>query len=579
MWQIFWTQNIHYILEVFVGFLMITAGWIYLDGWLIQRYTRTLVRSVSFFLLTFWSLFHAVPNGVAGVNQIIDVVRFTNILGLLGFGGLLLSLITDPVPVKPGEKPIRFFSKLWEGMAGFTLFHGSIKELLPDIPTIPIPDMPSIRIDFGRLLAWISPILGMLAVTLATPEVWMLIMSGLITYLLWLHYNRGVQREWKYKYLGFLILTVALGLSSLASTWQDTTNVLFARLFSPFHAVWIMEHVAKFLGAIFLGAWAWGFIRFRIFPQILSSIIAVAFLIFMVTAVIYTGFLLQRTQASIISGLETNVKMLDFALTKVKESAVLAARITASNPNVQEALKQGNRDALHANLNALMFENGTDFMLAINTGGEVVMRAEDKERFGESIAEDPVVWRALDGKAIVTSYAEHGVHLPVVSIRAASPIVDTSQTGEPEIIGAIVTGFLVDTAFVDGIKKITNLEVTVFANEVSTATTFNMPDSGIRLLGTKETDERILDQVLKKGHAYTGAALVLNEPFLASYIPLKDIQNTTIGMLFTGKSQGSILSLISETIQLTFTVSIILMILSILPLWWLARFISHYQRV
>jgi len=208
------------------------------------------------------------------------------------------------------------------------------------------------------------------------------------------------------------------------------------------------------------------------------------------------------------------------------------------------------------------------------------MRAEDRERFGDSRADDPVVWRALDGKAVVTTDVQHNIAAPTVSIRASSPIIDISpETGKAEIIGAVVTGFLLDTAFVDGIKETTDLDITVFANDTSVATTFTAPDNQKRLIGIRETNPQIINTVLKKDSTYTGTAMILNQPFLASYIPIQDIEESTIGMFFTGMSQAEILDTVNDTIELTFSLSLLLMAFSILPIAWLARFISYNQKI
>lgn len=596
MWQQFWIQNTHYILEVFVGFLMVTASWIYFDGWLVERRLKTLTRALGFLMLAVWSFLDAVPLGIAGIEQLADPKKLADLSGLLGFGLLFVSLLIDPVPVKPGERPILFFSKLWEKIApgSFAMippglsFLAILRDLPAKIPSLfsrfptsvtGIRDLLIKMPEFFRRLAILSlPVLTGIVAVLTEPKVWMFLLSVLITTFLWLHYKRGIQSEWKFFYLGFFFFSVALAFA-LGGVFQGTTNVLLANLLAPYQLIWIFEHGIKFVGALLLGIWAWGFIRFRIFPQIFSSFIALSFVIFLTTTIIYTGFLLNRTQESTIKNLETNVKTLDFALQKVKESAILAARIASANTQVREAVRGNEKEALFQNLNTLMFENETDFMLALNTGGEVLMRAEDKERFGDSLADDPVVWRALDGKAVVTTFTERGVTIPTVSIKASAPIVDTSETGEPEIIGAIVTGFLLDTAFVDGIKKLTDLDITVFANDTSSATTFTVPESQFRLIGTRELNQRILNTVLKEGMTYTGTASIMNRPFLAAYIPFRDIEETTVGMFFTGRSQASILAVVSDTIQLTFSISILLMILSILPLAWLARFISYHQQV
>jgi len=626
MWEQFWIQNINYVIQVFIAFWMITACWIYLDGWFLERKAKTFLRSLGFFILTIWAFLGAIPFSTLSAEQFALVERLLNISGILGFGLILLSLLIDPIPVKPNTKPVDFFfevSETWKkflskirnknqkvapppplsqeiagttskGLSFFLTIAQKGKILLKKIKEkkkFPPGGVAAIGM-FGTLsnvsgnirsmaeniFLFLFPIAIIFLKILIEPKLWMLIFSIIITILLWLHYIRGIQSEWKYFYRGFLWISIALALS-LTSLWQDSSNVAVRELLAPFHAVWILEHLLKLVGAVLLGVWAWGFIRFRLFPQILSSFVAFTFIIFMSTTIIYTGFLLKRMQDDAVISMATNIKTVDFALSKVKDSAVLAARIASINPQLKEAVRRDDKDALYQNLNALVFENETDFMLVVNTGGEILMRAEDRERYGDSIADDPIVWRALDGKAVVTTVATQGVTVPTVSIRAASPIVDTSEAGDPEIIGAVITGFLLDTAFVDGMKKITGLEITIFSDNIRSATTLVIPESQFRLIGTQEVNEEILDTVLRRGESFTGTTKVINQSFLAAYIPIKDVEETEIGMFFTGRSHASILAAAGETMQLTFVVSILLMIVALFALWWTARFIAYHQKI
>ena len=624
MWEQFWIQNLHYVLEVFVAFLMITAGWIYFDGWLIERRAKTFFRSIGFFILMLWGLFGAIPEGSYLLSSVwgdrIPFTAISMIAGFFGFGMVFVSLLMDPIPVKPGDKPpLSFLFGRWLSPSSFAIlslpsFDFSSFNLpslrlpsfnlpffhLPsfDFPSFNLPSLhlpsfnfpafnfPSfdyiiagIRGSFSFLRSLFVPFLGMLGILFFDPTPWLFLFAFLTALLLWLHYTKGIQSEWRFFAIGYFFLAGGLGVAMVASFFAESTNVLIAHLVAPYQTLWIIEHLLKLIGAVCLGAWAWGFIRFRVFPQIFSSFVAISFILFVATALFYTGFLLSRAQEQATHDLKANIKTFDFALRKVKESAILAARITAVNPNIREAIKRNNREALHTNLNTLMFENETDFMLALNTGGQVLARAEDKERFGDSLANDPVVWRALDGKASVTASVEEGIAIPQMSIKAASPVIDTTETGEAEIIGAVITGYRLDLAFVDGVKKITDLEITIFANDTSAATTFTSPETNLPLLGIKETNQTILNTVLKKGDIYTGTALVLNNPFLTDYVPLREIEETPVGMLFTGRSQASLLALTGETMRRTFTLSILFMIFSLFPLWWLARFIAHNQQI
>ncbi len=560
MWEQFWIRNAHYILETFFSFSLLMAGWIYIDGWILERKAKTLIRAAGFLTMAVWAMLDAAPLPIIR-DALIDVI------GLAGFVLLLISLLIDPVPVRPGARPPRIFGRQWITALWAVLGIGLVLLVLPYIPIVRL--FPS----FSALTPWAVP-----ARILLEPRMWMLVVAGFITFFFHLHYEQGIQREWKSIYYSLLFIAISL-VFAVATLWQSSSHVLLARMLAPYHLIWIIEHAVKLIGALFLGSWAWGFIRFRVFPQIFSSFVALAFMTFMLSTITYTGFMLTRVNASTADDLQTNVRTLEFALGKVKESAVLAARITAANPQIREAIRLGDRNALFQNLNTLMFENKTDFMMAVNTGGEVVIRAEDRDRFGDSLADDPVVWRALDGKAVVTTTARKDIAAPTVSIRAASPIVDASKSGEPEVIGAIVTGYLLDLAFVDGIKDLTNLDITIYASDTSAATTFVISDTGMRLLGARETNRSITDTVLKKGGSYLGSSSVLNQPFLAAYIPLKDVESTTIGMLFTGRSQATILALAADTMRLSFSISILLMLLSVVPLWLLSKFITYNQNV
>ncbi|MDO8537088.1 MAG: cache domain-containing protein [bacterium] len=562
MWSLFWIQNLHYALEVFVGFMMITAAWIYFDGWMVERLKKTLIRSAGFFVLALWSFADSVPGGFTPISGA-ATATVVDWVGFFGFVLLFFSLLIDPVPVKPGKKDIPFLTKFW--LKNFVLapllFYGKTSEF------------------FSRAWVVMLPTILVIGAILSQPKSWMFVFASLTTILLYIHYNSGIQREWKYFYWGFLLIAVSLGLAVLESVFSGTSNVFFMGLLGKYHFVWILQHLIKFVGAAMWIGWAWGFIRFRIFPQIFSSSMVITFTIFICTAILYTGFLLTRTQAGIVENIGTNIRVVDFALNKVKESSILAARISASNPKVIEALRRGDREALLKNLNTLMFENGTDFMIAVNAGGEVIARAEDEQAYGDSLAEDQTVWRALEGKAVVTISVEKGVTIPVVEIKASSPVVDTTETGLPKIIGVVVTGVLLDTAFVDGFKQVTGLDVVIFADDISSATTLTVPGGNYRLTGNRESNTAITDTVIKKGQIYTGNTTLFNQPFVAAYVPLKDIEETTVGMLFTAVSQASILALISDVMQRTFMISVLLMVAFILPLRWLAAFISRNQEV
>ena len=91
---------------------------------------------------------------------------------------------------------------------------------------------------------------------------------------------------------------------------------------------------------------------------------------------------------------------------------------------------------------------------------------------------------------------------------------------------------------VDYLGSICEGYVTIFQNDTRVATTVK-DKSGNRSVGTKAS-EKVINEVLKGGNAYTGRAEVLGEPFDCAYSPIKDTSGKVIGMLFVGLPSKSL---------------------------------------
>ena len=74
---------------------------------------------------------------------------------------------------------------------------------------------------------------------------------------------------------------------------------------------------------------------------------------------------------------------------------------------------------------------------------------------------------------------------------------------------------------------------TVFYGDQRVMTNIKKPD-GTRAIGTKLTDEKIRDAVLGKGQTFHGSAMILNNRYITIYEPIRNEQNSIIGILFVG---------------------------------------------
>ena len=85
---------------------------------------------------------------------------------------------------------------------------------------------------------------------------------------------------------------------------------------------------------------------------------------------------------------------------------------------------------------------------------------------------------------------------------------------------------------IDDFTKGTQVLATVFQNDTRIAT--NVQDeSGKRMIGTQASAE-VIEQVIKQGKPYSGAADILGKSAQTYYVPIMDESGAVIGMWFVG---------------------------------------------
>lgn len=214
---------------------------------------------------------------------------------------------------------------------------------------------------------------------------------------------------------------------------------------------------------------------------------------------------------------------------------------------------------------------GIDMLSVVDARGTVLYRASNPGVRGDNIMSDPVVRKCLDERTPQSSVElmpvemiktenpslSHRVEIPIVKtplsteisekelsrgmvMRAAYPIIDD----EKNLLGALVGGTLInkDYTIVDKIKetvyrdeKYRNLDMgfaTIFQGGVRVSTNV-MTEDNKRAIGTIVSKE-VYEMVIGEGRQWIGRAFVVNDWYISSYIPIYDIDNTIIGMLYTG---------------------------------------------
>ena len=219
-----------------------------------------------------------------------------------------------------------------------------------------------------------------------------------------------------------------------------------------------------------------------------------------------------------------------------KKSAALVDWFVNS-PRTIGALKTNNRKAFFDTAQLAIKAMDFDTIVITNHEGNVFFRLNAPDQFGDSITDRPNIVKALRGIRS-TQLAENAI--TKISIVGTAPLKEGDN-----IVGAIAVGYtLSSNEFADKYKRLIGCEFTVFHFDERISTSLEV--DGKRLIGTKLDNPFIVETVLKNGENYYDKNIIAGKDYYTAYIPLKDSNNSIIGMLFVGQETTVVDNLIKQ---------------------------------
>ncbi|MFH1435809.1 MAG: cache domain-containing protein [Pseudomonadota bacterium] len=273
--------------------------------------------------------------------------------------------------------------------------------------------------------------------------------------------------------------------------------------------------------------------------------------------------IISQAQDKVNFDLETARILYNHKLYELKQTLVLTAR----REGIRAAEKGKDYAVLKKNLGRIKEDNGLDILEMIGPEGRVELcfsRAVEAhaERSGrplvkralggqaaegttmfsrdELLQEDPrLAKQALIGRddALKSSHRAEKEEGAGMMLMAAAPVVDEDD----RVLGVLFGGILLNRNFeiVDSVKEAVYKDRTYKGVDMGTATIFlanlristnALAGDGARAVGTLASEE-VERAVLVEGRTWTRRAFVVNDWYLASYAPIRDIENNIIGML------------------------------------------------
>jgi hypothetical protein len=518
--------NAHFSLNLFAALVFFAVAWLYFDSWFGHKDIKGAYKPFGYLLLCLSFVVHSTQ-----IEQ---------------------SLLSNPML---GLETIGLITAVCRISAYILLIIAQVVD--------PIMPLPSYR---RRHAAMAAPVAGASAFMDYLPFTFPFL-SATLAFLYLRRATVGLENHLKPISYSFIILTLS-EVASLAAVFRNTDIITLANWTSAFGPIWFLEHVLLFAAILVMGRWIWSYLVTRLETQLMMIFTASTLAIFLMTAVFYTSTSLGNQRASALKNLETNVQVLDYTVNSKKAEVLSDAQVIAQNPDVISSIAGKDRVRLAQLTGGNMVAKQQSFLVVVSNSGEVLIRGDDPEKLGGSYSDDPLVRRALAGDNVSSIVTREGVLSPEVSVRAATPV-----RPDKEVIGVVMVGSNIDNAFVDGLKKATTLESSVYAGNTRSATTFVSADGKSRWIGIKEENVQVKQKVLNEKQAYSGFISILNVPFMAAFSPLEDIEGNSVGMLFVGQPEVAILQAASRSIELTFLVTAALLILSALPSYLISKHI------
>lgn len=251
-------------------------------------------------------------------------------------------------------------------------------------------------------------------------------------------------------------------------------------------------------------------------------------------------------------------------------------RAAALDRGFAGAAARGEQDSLRAMAARLRASGSMDFVDVLDARGRVLVRSDSGNASGDSLAENPLVAKALSSLrpasgTILLSPAELEREGPALAARARMPLVSTPSARptkdeargdglvaaaavplvdeQDRLAGVLYAGTLLNRRYeiVDAIREQVfpphsppngdpQGNVTFFLGDLRIATNVLAPD-GSRAVGTRLSAE-VNEAVLGQGRIWSAPAQVLTDWYITAYEPIRDPKGRVVGALYVGLSKA-----------------------------------------
>jgi len=311
--------------------------------------------------------------------------------------------------------------------------------------------------------------------------------------------------------------------------------------------------------------------RFLLRTKILVSLLSVILISGMVSTIVGVRLIGDRIIKQAQDKVRTDLNSAREIYNELMKDVLNVTRFTASRTLIRKAVLRNDRRYLIETLDKVLTSENLDILDVVTVDAIVLARAQNPVVYGDTAAGNQVIDWVLKNRKPLSStlilpekelrleskkaalqaiigilptpkakFQRTGEEKTGMLIAAATPIVDDNQN----FVGIIYGAKLINRNYeiVDKVKNTVFQDEKYGGKDIGTATIFqkdlristNVKNlDGTRAIGTLIAKD-VYESVLERGVPWMARAFVVNDWYITAYEPIRDIENSIIGILYVG---------------------------------------------
>lgn len=369
--------------------------------------------------------------------------------------------------------------------------------------------------------------------------------------------DRKIRLQNLYPLLGYVFLFIR-GIALILYRVPELDVDIFHSFVLNSDAVWQISYLTALFGFIFLGIWAWNFIKIRFFLRVYVVFLVIGIVMASLGSLLVLFLNFRIVEINTLQQLDDHVETINVIMQDRLSTADFISRFFSSHNDLILVAKENDKELLEKRTTEFLEDAELDIIRIYDTTGTIIASPDNPNEIGRTFEADPQLQIVFEEEVQVVSFdTTYDVLSPIIIARSLYPLRSGGK-----LTGVIEVGYKFDSAFVDFLGRETTFDVSIYTGAVRSATTITYGENNSRWIGSLEANTDALEKVLGKGENFQGLTSGLEFLYYSGFSPIRDSEDLVIGMVAVSSSTYE---LFEDTRQQLVTSFLLVASVSLLP--------------